>query len=99
MEHHIPYARSDIGGSQTESLIEWLGVDRLLERAKQIPPEKEFTVLLDFLVEFAGGLELAEHRVGETLTEQAAISYMAYVETVKKVKRRLIELYNQNIHS
>lgn len=94
MAHHVPYARSDVSSSQVDALVEWLGVNKLLEVAKQLPSETEFTILLDFLVEFAGGLELAEHRMAETLVEPAAISYMAYAETVQRVKHRLIELYN-----
>ena len=45
-------------------------------------------------VEFAGALELAEHRMTETLVEQSAISYKAHAEVVKMVKCRLTELYN-----
>ena len=97
MEHYAPYARSDVGSSQVESIVEWLGVKELLARMRQLPPENEFPILLDFLVEFAGGLELAEHRMAETLVEQSAISYKAHVEGVKMVKCRLIELYNDAI--
>lgn len=94
MEHYIPYARSDASSSQVDALVEWLGVDRLLGMVNQLPPETEFAILLDFLVEFAGALELAEHRMAETLVEQSAISYKAHAEVVKIVKRRLTELYN-----
>ena len=94
MEHYVPYARSDVGSSQVESIVEWLGVNELLARMRQLPPESEFSILLDFLVEFAGGLELAEHRMAETLVEQSAISCKAHAEVVKMVKRRLTELYN-----
>ena len=90
MEHYVPYARSDVGSSQVESVVEWLGVHELLARMRQLPPESEFPILLDFLVEFAGALELAEHR----MTEQSAISYKAHAEVVKMVKCRLTELYN-----
>lgn len=94
MEHYVPYARSDIGSSQVESIVEWLGVHELLAGMRQLPPENEFLILLDFLVEFAGALELAEHRMAETLAEQSAISYKAHAEVVKMVKCRLTELYN-----
>lgn len=94
MEHYIPYARSDASSSQVDALVEWLGVNRLLGMVNQLPPETEFAILLDFLVEFAGALELAEHRMAETLVEQPAISYKAHAEVVKIVKRRLTELYN-----
>ena len=94
MEHYVPYARSDVGSSRVESVVEWLGVNELLVKMRQLPPESEFSILLDFLVEFAGGLELAEHRLAETLVEQSAISYKAHAEVVKMVKCRLTELYN-----
>lgn len=94
MEHYVPYARSDVGSSQVESVVEWLGVNALLARMRQLPPESEFSILLDFLVEFAGALELAEHRMTETLVEQSAISYKAHAEVVKMVKCRLTDLYN-----
>ena len=94
MEHYVPYARSDIGSSQVESIVEWLGAHELLAGMRQLPPENEFSILLDFLVEFAGALELAEHRMAETLAGQSAISYKAHAEVVKMVKCRLTELYN-----
>ena len=99
MEHYVPYARSDVGSSQVESVVEWLGVHELLARMRQLPPESEFPILLDFLVEFAGGLELAEHRMVETLVEQSAISYKAHAEVVKMVKCRLADLYNDAVQS
>lgn len=94
MEHYIPYAQSATSRSQVDTLVEWLGVNRLLGMVNQLPPETEFAILLDFLVEFAGGLELAEHRMAETLVEQSAISYKAHAEVVKLIKCRLTELYN-----
>ncbi len=94
MDHYVPYARSDVGNSQVESVVEWLGVNELLEKMRQLPPEQEFSILLDFLVEFSGGLELAEHRMSETLAEQSAVSYKAHTKVVKMVKHRLTELYN-----
>jgi hypothetical protein len=42
MEHYVPYARSDVGSSQVESVVEWLGVHELLARMRQLPPESEF---------------------------------------------------------
>ena len=66
----------------------------VLAKMRQLPPASEFPILLDFLVEFAGGLELAEHRMAETLVEQSAISYKAHAEVVKIVKCRLTKLYN-----
>ena len=99
MEHYVPYARSDVGSSQVESIVEWLGVNELLAKVRQLPPECEFSILLDFLVEFAGGLELAEHRMAETLVEQSSISYKAHAEVVKMVKCRLTELYSNAAQS
>lgn len=66
MKNYTPYARSDVSRSQVDALVEWLGVDELLAKVRQLPPEAEFYILLDFLVEFSGGLELAEHRMTET---------------------------------
>lgn len=99
MEHYVPYARSDIGNTQVESIVEWLGVNELLAKVRQLPPESEFSILLDFLVEFAGGLELAEHRMAETLVKQSSISYKAHAEVVKMVKCRLTELYSDAAQS
>ena len=93
MEHYVPYARSDVGSSRVESVVEWLGVHELLAKMRQLPPKSEFSILLDFLVEFAGALELAEHRMTETLVEQSAISYKAHAEAVRKIRSRLLELY------
>ena len=93
MSHYIPYARSDAGISQVEAVVKWLGIDELLEGLQRLPREKEFSVLLDFLVEFAGGLELAERRMAEMLVEQTVVSYKAHTEAVKKIKARITELY------
>lgn len=93
MSHYVPYARTDIGDSQVEAVVKWLGVNELLEVLRTLPPEKEFPLLLDFLVEFAGGLELAEHRMEEMLVEQAAVSYKAHLEAVRKIKVRIAEMY------
>ena len=94
MEHYIPYARSDVSSSQVEALVEWLGVNRLLAKMRQLPPKQEFAILMDFLVEFSGGLELAEHRIAETWGGQATISYKAHAEVVEMIKSRLTELYS-----
>lgn len=93
MVHNIPYVRTDMGASQVEAVVEWLGVNELLTVLRMLPPEKEFPLLLDFLVEFAGGLELAEHRMEEMLVDQAAVSYKAHAEAVKNLKNRIIELF------
>lgn len=93
VKHYIPYARSDVGSPKVEVVVEWLGVNELLTVLRTLPPEKEFSILLDFLVEFAGGLELAKQRMVETLVDQAAVSYKAHAEAVKKIKARIVELY------
>lgn len=97
MKHYIPYARSDVSSRSAESIVEWLGAGELLAKVRQLPSESEFSILLDFLVEFSGALELAGHRMAETLVEQAAISYKAHAEVVKMVKCRLTELYNDAV--
>ena len=93
MRHCVPYARTDIGSSKIEDVVEWLGVNELLTKLQLLPPDKEFSILLEFLAAFAGGLEMEEHRMAEMLIEQAATSYIAYAEAVRKVKNRLVELY------
>ena len=93
MKYCIPYIRSDASSSRVLDIEKWLGVDELLKVLRMLPPEKEFLVLLDFLVEFAGGLELAKHRMEETLVEQAAVSYKAHSKAVRKIKDRIVELY------
>lgn len=93
VKHYIPYACSDVGSLQVEAVVEWLGVNELLTVLRTLPPEKEFPILLDFLVEFAGGLELAKHRMAEMLVDQAAVSCKAHAEAVKKIKARITELH------
>ena len=93
MSHYVPYARTDIGRTQVAAVVEWLGINELLAMLRTLPPEKEFPLLLDFLVEFAGGLELAGHRMEEMLVEQSAVSYKAHVEAVGKIKARIVEMY------
>ena len=95
MKRCIPYARTDAGNKQVQDVVKWLGVDELLDKLGRLSPDKGFSILLDFLAAFSGGLETAEHRMEETLVEQAAISYMAYAEAVRKIKRRLAELYER----
>lgn len=93
--HSVPFARSDIHISGHSDIVEWLGVGRLLEKTAGLPPEQEFALLIEFLVEFAGGYELAEHRMYETCVEQAALSYKAYSESVRRIKTRLMEFFNR----
>lgn len=97
VRHYIPYARSDMGSSQVEAVVKWLGVNELLAVLRTLPPEKEFPLLLDFLVEFGGGLELARHRLDEMLVDQAAVSYKAHAEAVKNLKNRLMELFEGTV--
>ena len=88
VKHYIPYARSDVGSPQVEAVVEVL---------RTLPPEKEFSILLDFLVEFAGGLELVKHRMAEMLVDQAAVSYKAHAEAVKKINARIVELHGEAV--
>lgn len=97
VRHYIPYARSDMGSSQVEAVVKWLGVNELLAVLRTLPPEKEFPLLLDFLVEFGGSLELARHRLDEMLVDQAAVSYKAHAEAVKNLKNRLMELFEGTV--
>lgn len=93
MRHYIPYFRSDGDNPQVESVMHWLKINELLEVLQTLPPENEFPLLLAFLIEFAGGLELAKCRMAETLVEQAAVSYQAHADAVKKISTRIYELY------
>lgn len=93
MKHYVPYSRTDTETVRVDKVVKWLGVKELLAESRQFSPEKEFLLLLDFLVEFSGGLETSKNRMEEMIVEQAAISYMAYSEVVRKIKDRIIELY------
>lgn len=97
VRHYIPYARSDMGSSQVEAVVKWLGINELLTVLRTLPPEQEFPLLLDFLVEFGGGLELARHRLDEMLVDQAAVSYKAHAEAVRNLKNRLMELFEGTV--
>ncbi len=93
MTHTVPYARSGQQTPQVEAVVRWTGVDDLLAGLKALPPDKEFPILMEFLVAFAGGLELAQHRMEETLVEQAAVSYEGWAKAVQKIKAMMQELY------
>lgn len=95
---NIPYARSDVGAPSAEKIVAWLKVDSLLAVLRGLPPEQEFSLLLDFLVEFAGGRELAEARMNEMLVEQAAISLAGWNAATQKIKDRLAKLYKEGSH-
>ncbi len=88
-------SRSDAIPSNARQILRWLGVEELLEKVSKLPPNKEFDVLLLFLDEFAGGREIAEHRMAETLVDQAAESYSAYTAAVRMIENRLKTLYLQ----
>lgn len=94
MGNHVPFVRGDMGVSDAKDIMAWLRGDELLQRTKHLSPDDEFVILLEFLIEFAGGHELAEHRMYEMCVEQAALSCMAWAETMRKVKGRLLELYS-----
>ena len=93
MNSPIPYARNDVSTSSINDIIAWLRVDELLEKTKQLPPDTEFSLLIEFLIEFSGGYELAEHRMYEMCVEQATLSYKAYAEVLKRIKNRISQLY------
>lgn len=95
MMHYIPYARTDLEATSTEAALKWIGVEELLERASRLSPDDEFKVLLMFLVEFAGGLELAQYRMQETIMERSAISYSAYATAVQMLTARIEALYDK----
>lgn len=93
MKHYVPYSRTDTEAVQVAKVVEWLGVKELLAGLRQLSTEKEFLILLDFLVEFSGGLETSKNRMEEMMLEQAVVSYKAYSEVVRQIKGRIFELY------
>lgn len=93
MGKYVPFAQSNANVSNVKDIIAWLGVDELLENTKQLSPDKEFLLLIEFLIQFSGGYELSECRMYEMCVEQAVFSYKAYAEAVKRIKNRIIEIY------
>lgn len=91
----IPYARMDMDTVCEENVIRWIGVDDLLLVLRRLPTEQEFKILVEFLVEFSGGLELARNRMAEMPLEQYAISYKAHSEAVRRIKRRICNIYEE----
>ena len=81
----VPYVRMDSVDTNIEAVEKWIGFRELLEKSRLLPPDTEFSVLLDFLVEYAGGYELAKRRTMEMCVEQAAISQIAHMNAVKAV--------------
>lgn len=95
MLRYVPFARSDVNVSNVKDIISWLRVDELLETTKRLSPNEEFLLLIEFLIQFSGGYELSKCRVYEMYVEQARLSYEAYAEAVKRIKDRIIEIYNE----
>ena len=91
----IPYARADTVITNIEAVEKWIGFRQLLEKSRLLPPDTEFSVLLAFLVEYAGGYELAKRRTMEMCVEQAAISQIAHLNAVNAIKDRISELYRK----
>ena len=91
----IPLARPDAFSVNIEAVETWIGYRPLMEKVRSLPPDAEFSVLLEFLVEYAGGYELADHRAMEQCVEQAVISREAHWNAVKAVKDRISELYRK----
>ena len=90
MDKYVPFARSNADIANVKDIIVWLKVDELLENTKQLSPDEEF------LIQFSGGYELAECRMYEMCVEQAVFSYKAYAEAVKRIKKRIIEIYQKS---
>ena len=84
----IPLARPDAFSVNIEAVETWIGYRPLMEKVRTLPPDAEFSVLLEFLVEYAGGYELADHRAMEQSRE-------AHWNAVKAVKDRISELYRK----
>ena len=96
MGKYVPFAQSNANVSNVKDIITWLGVDELLENTKQLSPDEEFLLLIEFLIQFSGGYELVECRMYEMCVEQAVFSYKAYAEAVKRIKKRIIEIYQES---
>ena len=95
----IPYARTDTVAMNIEAVEKWIGFRQLLEKSRLLPPDTEFTLLLAFLVEYAGGYEMAKRRTMEMCVEQAAISQIAHLNAVNAIKDRISELYRRERES
>lgn len=95
MTHYIPFSRTDVESANLQKNLEWLGADKLLDGLGKLDKDDEFSLLLNFLVEYAGGMEVAEHAMEETLMKQSALLYNAYALSVQKLKARILELYNE----
>ena len=91
----IPYARMDASGTSVQSVAAWLRYCDLLDVVRNLPPDTEFSILLDFLVEYAGAYEMADQRAMELCVEQAVISRAAHWGAVKAIKDRISELYRK----
>jgi|GEM_PF-6607552 len=91
MRHIVPFARTDTGRSNAEEICEWLGVDEFLLAVGTQPPEVEFPLLIEYLIELSGSLECAYQSMSESLVEQYAESYNGHVMAVRKVKARIME--------
>lgn len=95
MSKYVPFAQSNVNVSNVKDIIAWLRVDELLKTTKQLSPNEEFLLLIEFLIQFSGGYALTECRMYEMCVEQASLSYEAYAEAVKRIKNRITEIYHE----
>lgn len=58
------------------------------------PSEVEFSLLVEFLAEFSGNVELAYQRMCEMPLDQMADSWKIHSTAQRKIKARINELYN-----
>lgn len=90
MQYYFNHASS---GTNIAAIEEWLGMGKFLEVTQCLPPKQEFVCLVEMLAEFSGNCWNSECSVRETWTEQAALSYIAHVNSLQKLKARIYELY------
>lgn len=95
MRHYIPYSRVDTSKPSAEKLSDWLGVDKLLAIASAQPPEVEFPLLVEFLAEFSGNVELAYQHMCEMPLEQMAANWRVHSLVQRKIKARINKLFSE----
>lgn len=93
MRHYIPFARTGSSSEPSKTMDEYLGVDAFLALVRAQPPAVEFPLLIMYLIEFSGSVEVAYQRMTETWTDQSAQSYKAHYDALRKIKARVFELY------
>ena len=92
-KRYIPFARTDTQQPSECELAEYIGIDKFMKLARKYPPEIEFRLLIEMLVEFSGNVWDAYCRAMEMWVPQAATSYEAHSKALIKLKTRIHELW------